>query len=93
MLWVDAVEMTAVSNPGKNWKPFIDWLRKSFVVEVALPRKAFSIPVLDNERLAHSAIGATDAGFGFVHFDAPNMPATVTYRFVLFHRIRVSALD
>ena len=93
MLRIDAVQMTAVPNPGKNWKPFVDWLRKSFVVEVALPRKAFSIPVLDNERLSHSTIGAPDSSLGFVHFDAPNMPATVTYRFVLFHRIRVSALD
>ena len=92
MLGVHAVQMTAVSNPGKNWKPFIDWLGKSFSVEVALPRKTLRIPILDNERLAHSTIGAPDSRLWFVHFDAPNMPATVTYRFVLFHRIRVSAL-
>jgi hypothetical protein len=85
--------MTAVPNPGKNWKPFKDWLGKSFSVEVALPRKTLGIPILDNERLAHSTIGAPDARLRFVHFDAPNMPATVTYRFILFHRIRVSALD
>jgi hypothetical protein len=93
MLRIDAVEMTAVPNSGKNWKPFVDWLRKSFVVEVALPRKTLGIAILNNERLAHSTIGATDSRLGFVHFDAPNMPATVTYRFILFHRIRVSALD
>jgi hypothetical protein len=93
MLGVDAVKMTAVPNPGKNWKPFKDWLGKSFSVEVALPRKTLGIPILDNERLAHSTIGAPDARLRFVHFDAPNMPATVTYRFILFHRIRVSALD
>jgi hypothetical protein len=92
MFWIDAVEMTAVPNPGENWKPFVDWLRKGFVVEVALPRKTLSIPIFDNERLAHSTIGAPDSRLGFVHFDAPNMPATVTYRFILFHRIRVSAL-
>jgi hypothetical protein len=93
MLGIYAVEMTAVSNPGKNWKPFIDWLGKSFSVEVALPRKTLGIPIFDNERLPHSTIGAPDSSFRFVHFDAPNMPATVTYSFVLFHRIRVSALD
>jgi hypothetical protein len=93
MLRIDAVEMTAVPNPGENWKPFVDWLRKGFVVEVALPRKTLSIPIFDNERLAHSTIGAPDSRLRFVHFDTPNMPATVTYRFVLFHRIRVSALD
>jgi hypothetical protein len=93
VLGIDAVKMTTVPNPGKNWKPFIDWLRQSFVVKVALPRKTLSISIFDNERLAHSTIGAPDSRFRFVHFDAPNMPATVTYRFVLFHRIRVSALD
>jgi hypothetical protein len=92
MLGIHAIQMTAVSKPGENWKPLVDWLRKSFVVEVALPRKTLSIPVFDNERLAHSTISAPDSRLGFVHFDAPNMPATVTYRFVLFHRIRVSAL-
>jgi hypothetical protein len=92
MLRIHAVQMTAVSNPGKNWNPFVNWLRKSFVVEVALPRKTLGISILDNERLAHSTVSATDSRFGFVHFDAPNMPATVTYSFVLFHRIRVSAL-
>ena len=91
MLGIDAVKMTAVPNSRKNWKPFIDWLGQSFRVKVALPRKALSIAVFDNERLTHSTIGATDARFGFVHFDAPNMPATVTYRFVLFHRISVPA--
>lgn len=92
MLWIDAVKMTAVPNPGQNRKPFIDWLGESFRIEVALPRKTLSISVFDNERLPHSTIGAPDSSFRFVHFDAPNMPTTVTYRFVLFHRIRVSAL-
>jgi hypothetical protein len=91
MLWIDAVEMTAVPNPGKNWKPFIDWLGKSFSVEVALPRKTLGISVLDDKRLSHSAVSATNARLRVVHFDAPNMPATVTYRFVLFHRISVPA--
>jgi hypothetical protein len=82
--------MTAVPNSRENWKPFIHWLRESFKVKIALPRDTLSIPIFDNERLPHSAVRATDASFRFVHFDAPNMPATVTYSFVLFHRISVS---
>lgn len=92
MLRITTVQMPAVANPGQNWLSFINWLGESLRVEVSLPRKALSIPVLHNERLPHSAISAPDARFGFVHFDTPNMPATVTYRFVLFHRISVSAL-
>ena len=38
MLGIDAVQVAAVPNPGKNWLAFIDWLGKSFSVEVALPR-------------------------------------------------------
>jgi hypothetical protein len=93
MLGIHAIQMTAVSKPGENWKPLVDWLRKSFVVEVALPRKTLSIPVFDDMRLPHSAVLATDARLWVVELDAPNMPATVTYCFVLFHRIRVSAFD
>ena len=92
MLRITTVGMTAVPNPGKNWVPLENWLGKRFRVEVALPRKTFRIPVFDDMRLPHSTICATNASLRVVHFDAPNMPATVTYRFVLFHRIRVSAL-
>jgi hypothetical protein len=79
--------MPAIANAGKNWFAFINWARERFEIKFALPRKAFGVSVFDDERLTHSAIGATDAGFGFVHFDAPNMPATVTYRFIIFHAI------
>jgi hypothetical protein len=93
MLRITTVGMTAVSDSGKNWVPLEDWLRKSFRVKVALPRKTLSIPVFDNMRLPHSAVLATDARLRVVELDAPNMPAPITYRFVLFHRIRVSAFD
>lgn len=92
MLRITTVEMTAVPNPGENWVPFKDWFRKRFRIEVALPRKTFSVSILDDKRLAHSTVSATDARLRLRNLDAPNMPATVTYRFVLFHRIRVSAL-
>ena len=92
MFGITTVQVSAVADSGKNGLPFIYWLSESFSVEVALPREAFGVPVFDNERLAHSTIGATDARLGFVHLDAPNMPATVTYSFILFHRITVSAL-
>lgn len=84
--------MPAVADSREDWFAFEDWLRESFGVEVALPRKTLSIPVFDDKRLPHSAVSAPDASFRVVHFDAPNMPATVTYRFVLFHRISVSAI-
>jgi hypothetical protein len=84
--------MAAVSDSRKDGFAFVDWLRKSFGVELSLPRKALSISVLDNKRLAHSTVGTPDAGLRLVELDAPDMPATVTYRFVLFHRITVSAL-
>ena len=90
MLWVHAVQVSAVSSPGKNGLLFIDWDSKRFSVEVALPRKALGVPVLDDMRLPHSAVSATNARLWVVHFDAPNMPATVTYSFVLFHRISVA---
>jgi hypothetical protein len=93
MLRITTVRMTAVPNSGKNWVPLKDWLGERFKVEVALPRKTLGISILDNVRLPHSAVCATDARFRIVELDAPNMPATVTYRFVIFHRIRVSALD
>jgi hypothetical protein len=89
---ITTVQMPAVSDSGKDGFTFKHWLRESLRVKVALPRKAFGISILDNERLAHSTIGAADSSLRVVHFDAPNMPATVTYRFVLFHRITVSAL-
>ena len=92
MLRVTTVQVSAISNPGKNGLPFVDWVSESFSVEVALPRETLGIPVLDDKRLRHSTVSAPDARLRFVHFDAPNMPATVTYRFVLFHRISVSAL-
>ena len=93
MLRITTVGMTAVPNSGENWVPLEDWLGESFRVEVALPRKTLGIPILDNVRLPHSAVCATNARLWIVELDAPNMPATVTYRFVIFHRIRVSALD
>ena len=83
--------MTAVPNSGKNWVPLEDWLGESFWVEVPLPRQALSFPVFDDMRLSHSAVSATNARLRVGKFDAPNVTATVTYRFVLFHRISVSA--
>lgn len=91
MFRITAVQMTAGSYSGKNWFAFEDWRNESFGIELPLPRKAFSISIFDDKRLPHSAVSATDARFGFVHFDFPDMPAPVTYRFVLFHRISVSA--
>ena len=93
MLRITTVDMTAVPNSGENRVPLEDWLGKRFSVEVALPRKTLGIPIFDDKRLSHSAVLTTNARLRVVHFDAPNMPATVTYRFVIFHRIRVSALD
>ena len=92
MFWIHTVEMTAVPDTRKNGFIFVNWKRKGFPIEVPLPRKALSIPVLDDKRLAHSTIGAADARLGFVQLDAPDMPATITDSFVLFHRISVSAL-
>ena len=93
MLRITTVQVTAVPDSGKNWVPLEDWLAESLRVEVALPRQALSIPVLDDMRLSHSAVSATNACFRVCKFDAPNVTATVTYRFVLFHRISVSALN
>jgi|694.fasta_scaffold89925_9 hypothetical protein len=92
MLRITTVRMTAVPNSGKNWVPLEDWLGECFRVKFSLPRKTLRIPILDNMRLPHSAVCATNARLGVVQLDAPNMTATVTYRFVIFHRIRVSAL-
>ena len=92
MFWIDAVEMSAVANPRKNRLTFVSWSGKSFSVEVALPRKALRIAVLDNKRLAHLTIGAPNACLRLVCLDAPNMPAPITDSFILFHRISVSAL-
>jgi len=85
--------MTAVPDSGKNRVPLEDWLSKRFGIEFALPRKTLSISVLDDMGLPHSAVLTSDASFGVGKFDAPNMTATVAYRFVLFHRISVSAID
>lgn len=91
MFWVHAIQMPAVAKPGQNWLAFIDWDSESFGIEFALPRKTLGVSILDDKRLSHSTISAPNARLGFVHFDAPDMTATVTYRFVLFHRISVSA--
>jgi hypothetical protein len=93
VLRITTVRVTAVPDSGENRVPLEDWFGKRFGVEVALPRKALSIPVLDDMRLSHSAVSATNARFRVGKFDAPNVTATVTYRFVLFHRISVSALN
>jgi hypothetical protein len=93
MLRITTVRVTAVSDSGENRVPLEEWLCESFGVEVALPRKALGISVLDDMRLPHSAVRATNPRLRVCKFDAPNVTATVTYRFVLFHRISVSALD
>ena len=85
MLRITTVGMTAVPNPGENWVPLENWLRECFPVEVALPRKTFGIPVLDDMRLPHSAVLTPYARFRVCKLDAPNVTATVTYRFVIFH--------
>jgi len=82
--------MSTVANAGKNRLAFVDWGGKSFAVEVALPRKTFSISVLDDKRLAHLTIGTPNAGLRLVCLDAPNMAAPITDSFILFHRISVS---
>jgi hypothetical protein len=87
MLRVTAVGVTAVAYPRENWATFEHRLSESSRIEVALPRQALSIPVFDDKRLAHSTIGAPDASFRLRDFDAPNVTATVTNRFVLFHAI------
>jgi hypothetical protein len=56
MLGITTVKVSAVADSRKNWFAFEHWLRESLRVKVALPRKALGIPVLDNERLAHSTI-------------------------------------
>jgi hypothetical protein len=38
MFGIDAVEVAAVSNAGKNGLSFVDWRSKGFNVEVPLPR-------------------------------------------------------
>jgi hypothetical protein len=93
VLRITTVGMTAVSDSGENRVPLEDWLGERVRVKVALPRQTLSIPVLDDMRLSHSAVSATNARLRVAKFDAPNVTATVTYRFVLFHRIRVSAFD
>jgi hypothetical protein len=56
MLRITAVGMTAVPDSGENRVPLENWTRKSFSVEVALPRQALSISVFDDMRLSHSAV-------------------------------------
>jgi len=92
MLRITAVRMTAVPDSRENWFPFENWLGECFEIELSLPRKTLGIPILNDMRLPHSAVRATNAGLRVVELDAPNMPTTVTYRFVIFHRIRVSAI-
>lgn len=93
MLRITAVGMTAVPNPGKNWLPFEYWLGESFRVEVALPRKTFSIPVLDDMRLSHSAVITSNASLRVAKLDAPNVTATITDCFILFHPFILVCLD
>jgi hypothetical protein len=92
MLRIATVQVSAVANSGKNGLAFKDWLGESRRVKVPLPRKTFSVPIFDDKRLPHSAVRAADARLRLRNLDAPNMPATVAYRFILFHRISVSAL-
>jgi hypothetical protein len=92
MLRITAVDMTAVPNSGENRVPLEDWFGKRFDVEVTLPRKALRIPVLDDLRLSHSAVSATNTRLRVGKFDAPNMTAPITDSFIIFHRITVSAL-
>jgi hypothetical protein len=93
VLRITTVGVTAVPDSGKNRVPLEHWLGKRFRIEFALPRQTLSIPVLDDMRLPHSAVLTPDACFRVGEFDAPNMTATVAYRFILFHRISVSALN
>jgi hypothetical protein len=92
MLRIYAVDMPAVAKPGKNGLSFVDWNCKRRGIKVSLPRKTLGIPILDDERLTHSTVSATNPSLRVIEFDSPDMTATVTYRFVLFHRISVSAL-
>jgi hypothetical protein len=91
MLRITTVRMTAVPDSGENWVPLEEWLGESFWVEVALPRKTFGISVFDDMRLPHSAVITPNARFWVAELDAPNVTATITDCFVLFHRISVSA--
>ena len=93
MLRITAVQVTTDSDSGENRVPLEDWLGESVRVKVALPRKALRIPVFDDMRLPHSAVLAPDPRLRVCKFDAPNMTASITDCFVLFHRISVSALN
>ena len=92
MFRITAILVSAVSNPREDRTALEHGLGEGFGVEVTLPRQALGVPVFDDKRLAHSAIVAPNSALGLGNFDAPNMPATVAYRLVLFHRISVSAL-
>jgi hypothetical protein len=91
MFRITTVQVTAVPDSGENRVPLEDWLRERFWIEVALPRKTLSIPVLDNMSLSHSAVLTSNARLRVAKFNPPNMTATITNCFVLFHRISVSA--
>ena len=93
MLRITTVGVTAVADSGKNWVPLEERLGECFGVEVALPRKTLGIPVLDDMRLRHSAVLTADARLRVGKLDAPNMTATITYRFILFHPFILVCLD
>ena len=93
MLRITTVRVTAVSYSGENRVSLENWFGESFRVEVALPRKTLGIPVLDDMRLRHSAVLTADARLRVGKLDAPNMTATITYRFILFHPFILVRLD
>jgi hypothetical protein len=93
VLRITAVQVTADSDSGENRVPLEDWLCERVRVKVALPRKALGISVLDDMRLSHSAVRATNASLRVCKFDAPNMTATITDCFVLFHPFILVRLD
>ena len=93
MLRITTVRMTTVPDSGENRVPLEERLGECFGVEVALPRKTLSISVLDDMRLRHSAVLTADARLRVGKLDAPNMTATITYRFILFHPFILVCLD
>ena len=93
MLRITTVRVTAVSYSRENRVSLENWFGESFRVEVALPRKTFGISVFDNMRLPHSAVLTANARLSVGKLDAPNMTATITYRFILFHPFILVRLD
>ena len=93
MLRITTVRVTAVSDSGENRVPLEEWLGESFWVEVALPRKALGISVFDDMRLPHSAVITPNACLWVAKFDAPNVTATITDCFILFHPFILVRLD